>query len=84
MSTLAENLEASIQMQRRAVQDMLQMATADFWERRAKQFEWAMPRPDDFLGRATEQEVAERAKRLRSAAPQCRAQAFVMRGGLDG
>lgn len=76
-------------MMHRAVGDMVQAASANQWERRAEVFEWARPRPGDFNGRATPQDLAERDRRLVDTAARCRAHALVLRsiaagGDLDG
>lgn len=58
--------------QRRVMQDALLDGTAVYWRRRADTFEWARPRPGDYLGRATADEVAARDARLAEAAEACR------------
>lgn len=73
----------------RVIGDMVQAASANQFERRAEVFEWARPRPGDFTGRATAEELAERDRRLMETAAQCRAHALVLRsvsagGDLDG
>lgn len=80
---LIGNIEGAQQILRRAVQDTIQMATADFWDRRAEAFEFAMPRATDYRGAATDADLAARAIRCRNSADQCRAHARVLRGEFD-
>lgn len=77
------NLEAAEQMQKRAIQDMVQMASADFWDRRAEAFASAVPKASDFHGDASAQEIADRAIRCKTIADQCRAHARILRGEFD-
>lgn len=63
----------------RALEDALTEATPDYWTRRAEVFEQARPRPDDFVGRATRNELAARDARLVDAARACRSAAEVAR-----
>ena len=74
------NLAAAEQLQLRAIQDVLQMASAATWERRAEASEFARPRPGDFNGGATEQELALRDARLAREAEACRNHARLLRG----
>ena len=50
-------------------------ASARNWQRRAQTFEWARPRPGDFMGRASRDEMAARDRRLSETADACRARA---------
>lgn len=68
-------LEHVAHFQRRVVQDAIADATGAYWERRAATFEWARPRPSDYRGRATEQQIADRDHRCAEAAKACRARA---------
>ena len=61
--------------QRRVVQEAVADATATYWTRRAATFEWARPRPTDYPGRATPQQLADRDTRCAEAAAACRARA---------
>ncbi|WP_144009630.1 hypothetical protein [Enemella evansiae] len=63
----------------RGLIDTYQQATAAWWERRAEAFDWAAPRPGDFTGRATPEQVARRADHCREAARLCRAHAELLR-----
>lgn len=55
-------------------------AASIYWEDRARQLEAARPRPGDFTGQATPEDLAERWRRLTGAAAACRARA----SGVDG
>ncbi|MDN5978109.1 hypothetical protein [Acidipropionibacterium jensenii] len=66
----------------RLLQEALLDGDVRYWERRAKDFEWARPRPGEWLGQSTEAERAERDQRLAETAQACRAKAeFVRRYG---
>lgn len=65
----------------RVMQDALQEATAAYWRRRAAAFEAAMPRPGDFTGRATAQQLEAQRMRLASMVLACRQRAAFMLGG---
>jgi len=60
------------QLGRRVAQDSLSEATACTWWRRAEMLEWARPRPGDFNGRATPEEMARRDRKLAEQAEACR------------
>ena len=61
----------------RVVQDALTEATGHYWRRRAEMLEAARPRPTDWPGRATPEELAERDASLAAAALACRERAAV-------
>ncbi len=42
-------VEQVVAFQRRILQDALAHATAEYWLKRAEQYEWARPRPGDFV-----------------------------------
>lgn len=67
----------------RVLQDALAQATASYWHKRAEAFEAAAPRPCDFTGRATEEELEFRRRAMATAAQACRQKAALMLGG-DG
>lgn len=69
------------QFVRRIFQDALTEATASFWERRAKVFEWAAPRVGDYMGRASLAELTESLRRCNCDAARCRVHAHLLRGG---
>lgn len=56
----------------RAVQQMIAEAAPWWWLKRAEHLEEARPRPGDFHGRATPEELAARHARLTEAAAACR------------
>lgn len=64
----------------RVIEDALTSVTPDFWRRRAEVFEWARPRPGDFIGRAAEAELAARDARLAGMAEACRRHAELVEG----
>lgn len=64
-------------MQRAAVLDAFLAASAKFWERRARQFDWARPRPSDYPGRATAEQIRDQDARLLTIATACRNRATV-------
>lgn len=57
---------------RRFLEDAFVSASAAQWRRRAETLEWARPRPTDYNGRATAEELADRDARLASQARACR------------
>ena len=64
----------------RVLQDALTEATADYWERRAQQFEDAAPRLDEFHGNATRDELNEAWTRCHATAQACLSHADLIRG----
>lgn len=68
---------------RRLVLDAVADASANQWEARARLFEAARPRPDDFHGRASVDDLRRRWIDLTEAAAACRARAAVIRSGDD-
>lgn len=71
--------ELAEQIQVRAFFDVMREANARYWERRADSFDWAAPRPDDFTGEATPEEIAARAKQCIEIASMCRFHAKLLR-----
>lgn len=63
--------------ERRILADVLRTATASYWNRRAAEFEAAKPRPDEFHGNATRDELSAAWRRCDDAARACRARAEV-------
>lgn len=61
----------------RVLQDALAQATAAYWRRRAEVWEAARPRPGDFTGAATTEELAEANMRCAATALACRQRAAV-------
>ena len=64
--------------QRRVLQDAIASAHAAQLIRRAEQFEAARPRPGDFHGRATREELSRRWRELTEIAAALRAKAQVV------
>ena len=65
----------------RLLQDCLAEETATYWRRRAETYEAAMPKPADFTGRATAEDLAAQAERLAQIAQACRNAATLARFG---
>src|SRR5690625_168436 len=61
----------------RILSDALQQATADHWRARAQAFTDAIPRPDDYTGNATPEQLEARARSMRSKAEACRIAASI-------
>lgn len=62
----------------RVLQDALSEATAAYWRRRAATFLWAAPRPGDFTGQASADELAEQAEGCQATAEACLAHAELL------
>lgn len=56
---------------RRVLQDSFSDASAAYWRRRARALEAAMPRPGDFTGHATPEDIEEQRRRIASAVLAC-------------
>lgn len=76
MTALRDNAE---QIRIRMLADSFREARATNWEARAEMLEWARPRPDDFHGNATAEELAERDEHLAHLAETCRQHAKLLR-----
>lgn len=63
--------------QARVLQDALAEASGAYWSRRAEAFEDAKPRPDEFHGRQTREELRARWSCMDATARACRARAQV-------
>lgn len=63
----------------RFIEEAIADALPFVWERRAAQLEQARPRPGDFTGAATAEDLAERDRRLAEQAQECRNHADVLR-----
>lgn len=63
----------------RLLQDALTQATADYWERRAQQFEDAAPRKGDYHGNASRDDLLDAWERCRATALACRRHAQLLR-----
>ena len=76
-SSVEQAVDHLAHFQRRVIVDALLDAWGATWERRARALEAARPRPGDFHGRATREELREQWQRLTAAAQACRARAQV-------
>lgn len=65
----------------RVLQDCLTAALPAVWERRAAAWEDARPRPGDYNGRASVDELVDRDRRCRAIAEACRRHARLLREG---
>lgn len=63
--------------QRRVIQDAIADASMAYWRRRAATFDWARPRPGDYLGTAGQQRAAELDAGLVASRDACLARAAV-------
>lgn len=61
----------------RVLQDALTEGTAAYWERRAAQWDAVRPRPGDFTGKATPEDLEALDRRAAATAAACRAKATV-------
>jgi len=75
MSRSQNSDEFRVAFERAVLRDGYLVAHKPYWLRRARVFEAARPRPGDFTGAATENELQERDERLRQMAAACRRQA---------
>ena len=74
MTSLGREVDA---LRHRFLLEVLSTCLAATWERRAAMFEAAVPRSNDWHGRATRQELEDRAARVREIAQACRNRAAV-------
>lgn len=68
----------------RVLQDALNEGLAKTWERRARAFDAARSRPGDYMGRASQLDVARRDRRLAEIAQACRNRASVSADHHEG
>jgi hypothetical protein len=66
----------------RVLQDALTEAQADYWLRRAEQFEQAAPRPDDYQGNASQDQLTDTWVECVTTAIACRRHAELLRAGM--
>ena len=64
---------------RRVIVDALNEATAAYWAHRADVLEAAAPRPDEFHGKATREELSAAWRRCHADADMCRRHAALLR-----
>lgn len=79
MMRLSQSIE---HFQQRGLQDALAQATAQFWRKRAADFEAARPRSGEFHGRATREELAARDARCAATALACRRHAELLESAV--
>lgn len=72
---LLQQIDLDEQLRRRAVQQAILQAEAWWWRWRAEQFDQARPRPSDFNGRASAEELAAAEERCRGVVHACLAKA---------
>ena len=77
----AVHVNRTVQLHQRVVSDALAEATASYWERRARTFEDAAPRPGDWTGLATPGDLLAARERCLGAAAACRARASLEAAG---
>ncbi len=77
----AVHVNRTVQFHQRVVSDALAEATASYWERRARTFEDAAPRPGDHPGRATAADLSAARERCLGVAAACRARASLEASG---
>lgn len=75
--TVSQIVDHLDHFQHRVVQDAIAEATGTYWRRRADMFEWARPRPGDYLGHATRERVDQIDAGLVRARDACLARAEV-------
>ena len=78
LRTLLRQIDLDEAMRRQAVLEAIANAAASTWHRRADLFDWARPRPYDYPGRASRDELAEADERCRLAALACRQRAALV------
>lgn len=84
MASAADTLPAPVETQLatfgvRLIEEAIADALPFVWERRAEQLEQARPRPGDFNGRATAEDLAARDRRLAEQAAAAREHAELLR-----
>ncbi len=83
MTVLVAVVDAVEHFQARVCREAIREAEAATWERRAAMLEWARPRPGDWHGQATREELRARYDRLTEQAQACRNRARVSLIGGD-
>jgi hypothetical protein len=78
---LADHVE---HFRERVLQDALCHALARYWKRRAVMLRWAQPRPGEYAGRATVEQLREQWRRLEEQARACESRARVAELGGEG
>jgi hypothetical protein len=78
-----ERVALADQIVRRLVADAYTEGASIYWRRRARQIADALPRPGDYLGRATVAEVEARITRLEARVAACERHAALLGEGVD-
>ena len=81
LRTLITQIDIDEQLRKRAAQQAILEAEAWFWCWRAEQFHDAAPKPDDFHGNATHDELLDAWQRCRDTALACRRKAAFLEWG---
>jgi hypothetical protein len=84
LRTLITQIDVDEQMRTRAAQQAILEAESWFWCWRAEQFHAAAPRPGDFHGRATQQDLQEAYDRCMATALACRRRAALVDRAAGG
>lgn len=72
-------MNAAEQFRQRFLAEMLTAVSAAQMDRRAAEWEWVAPKPSDYRGRATAEQLADRTERCLGTASAFRAKAHVLR-----
>lgn len=78
LRALLRQIDIDEAVRRRAVVEAVSYARAETWRRRAQQWEDARPRPTDWPGRGTPEELAAADERCQAAAQACRNRAALI------
>ena len=81
LRALLQRIDIGEPMRRRAVQEAISNAMAATWRRRADMFDQARPRPGDYRGQATAEQIAEADRRCAEVALACRSHAAALEAG---
>jgi hypothetical protein len=79
MTRLSRVVDHVAQFQRRSIAGAVLDASATQWLKRADEFEAARPRPGDYYGQASREQLRARWDELTQIAKACRAKATVLR-----
>jgi hypothetical protein len=82
VAKLVGRIDVDERMRVRAVQESVNNARACTWTRRAELLEFALSREGDFRGQATDEQIAERDRRLAAQVAACRHRAELLTSGL--
>jgi len=82
VAKLVGRIDVDERIRIRAVQEAVGNAAAFTWTRRAELLEFALSREGDFRGQATDEQIAERDRRLAAQVAACRHRAELLTSGL--